>query len=115
MSFSLGTIDPINVGSWEGFDYPETAVITQLLGDGASTNNAVIQSTALPFREATIGGVIQDSNDLAALRGYYESKDLIAFTDDDSNNALVRVFDLVVTRIFISVWTYRCRLVAAPA
>lgn len=112
MSISLGTIDPFNVQQWDGFDYPEYATITPLIGDGSSTTgNAVVQSSALTLKEATISGTLTNSTDLSDLRGYYQSKGEALFTDDASNTTVVRVFDLRISRVFINVWNYSCRLV----
>lgn len=114
MTFALGSITDLNVQSWEGFDYPEIATVTALLGNGAATGNAVIQSSALTIRRSRIAGTIQSSSDLSALRAAYEGKTVITFTDDDAATYSVYVFDLQVNRIFPSVWNYSATLVEAP-
>jgi hypothetical protein len=114
-AFSLGTISPFNVQSWDGFDYPENAVVTALLGDGsASAGNAVIQQSALTVRESRISGTLTNSTDLSDLRGYYQSKGEVLWTDDVAATLTVRVFDLRISQVMPTVWDYSCTLIESP-
>lgn len=113
-AFVLGAITfnhPESVQAWTGFDYPETAQVVRLLGDGVDVGNAVVQQSAIPFREATISGTLTSSTDVGNLRTYYAGKTVQTFTDNDGTNYSVEIFDLVVSLIYPSVWTYSCRLV----
>lgn len=111
--FKIGSVDPLSVQAFSGFTYPERATILPLLGNGTDAGNGVVQSSALVFPEAVISGTLTDSNDVSALQGYAQDKSTtVTLTEDDgSTTHEVVVFDLVVTRIYISVWTYSCRLV----
>lgn len=110
---SLGAIDPIIVNRWSGFDQPETARVTPLLGDGTSTTgNAVIQQTALGYPVANVSGVITDSSDLDLLRGYADNKDTVTFSHGADGWAVI-VFNLHTERVLVSgdaTWTFSCTL-----
>lgn len=113
--FKLGTIDPFNVQQFSGFDYPETAQVVALLGDGSSSaGNAVIQQSALTVRSASISGTLTNSTDLSDLRGYHSSKAEALWTDDTAATLTVRVFDLRISKVFANVWDYSCTLVESP-
>ena len=113
---NLGSITGILVHSnYEGFDYPEVAGVTPLLGDGSSSSgNAVLQGGALGFREAAIAGTILGSTDAGSLRTYYQNKTAVTFTDDIGTSYTVRVMDLKMSRIEVAStpgWAFSCRLV----
>ncbi len=113
MSYSLSSISPLNVQTWTGFDYPENAEITALLGDGVSTSNALIQQSALTLREGRISGTFTSSTPLGTLRSLYEGKTASTFSDG-TDSVSVLVFDLVIDKVMPSIWNYSCRLVTAP-
>lgn len=110
---SLGSVNPILVHQWEGFDQPETAHITPLIGNSSGAAlNAVMQQTSLGFAKSTISGTLTDEDDLAVIEGYHESKETVAFVHG-STTYYVRVFDLKTTRLMLAgdeAWTYICSL-----
>ena len=114
MSFSIGSIDPFKVETFQGFDYPETTTILVLLENAVgSSDNAVVQASGLPFREAQISGTL-DGTDAAALRAIYEAQAAVAFVDDAATSYNVLVRGLSLTRIFVDLWTYSCSLLEVP-
>jgi hypothetical protein len=111
VSFSLGSIDPLNVqATWTGFDYPEAGQVLNLLGDGTTLGgNAVLQQSSFAFLEAKIHGTLTSSSDLSTLRGYHLNKTSVTFSDG-SDDYIVAVMDLQVDLVYPSVWNYACRL-----
>lgn len=94
--FSLGTIDPLLVEDFDGFDYPQSATRTPLLSDGTSTRNELIQSSGLLLLTAHLTGTLA-AEDIATLRGYYATMDPVTFTDANGNARDVRVFECAVS------------------
>lgn len=92
--WSIGSIAFLGVDGMEGFDRPPTAALTTLIGDGISTRNQVLQQSATPFSQATVTGTLTEAADVAALRGYYHSKETVTFTDMNGNATAVRVLEL---------------------
>lgn len=110
---ALGSINPLNVDEWEGFDYPEMTQVTPLLGDGTSaTGNAVLQSSALGYPMAKIKGTLTASADLAYLRTYAQGKAAINFVYGATTYSVV-VLNLKVVRLLVygdTAWSYSCTL-----
>lgn len=80
---TLGTV-ALMQGSRSGFDYPQVAQVTPLIGDGVTPGgNAIIQGGALGFRQATIPFVLDDPDDVDTIRGYYEALSTQTYTDHD--------------------------------
>lgn len=113
--FSLSTITPMIVSRWDGFDYPEVAKVTPLLGSAPGTvANAVVQGSGSGYRQAMVSGTIVSATHLATLRTLYLEKTEATFTDDAGTAYTVRVFDLRITKLQVPVgvaWTFSCRLV----
>jgi hypothetical protein len=95
--FSIGSVSFLAVMSFAGFDRPQTATLVTLIGDGVSTRDQVLQQGATPFLQATVSGVLTESADVAALRGYYASKETVSFTDGNGNTTDVRVLEFSAT------------------
>lgn len=110
--FALGTIDPLLVATFSGFDRPGFVSRVRLLGDGTTGPHEVIQGSGIPFRTATITGTLVETLDLAALRGYDLSKEEVGFTDSNGNATTVRVIDLT-TDDFKDYWTFTATLIDA--
>lgn len=94
---ALGAVDPLWSRSFSGFDYPNNAQVVALLGDGTSTYNAVLQQSAWTARQGTLGCTLETA-DMLTIRGYYESREVVTFTDWDGTATAVRVLDF--TRAF---------------
>ena len=108
--FALGTIDPLYVDRFSGFDLPAFVQRVRLLSDGGVGPDEVLQSSGLPMRTATITGSVFETADLAFLRGYDLTKESITFTDANGNATTVRVLELTVDD-FADWWTYAATLV----
>lgn len=89
---ALGAVDPILDDSWTGWDYANNAVRVALLSDGTGAGNEVLQQSGLGNRQAQLKCFAEDA-DALLLRGYYEGRDLITFTDYDGSTCSVRIFD----------------------
>ncbi len=101
---SLGSIDPLLTTAYSGFDYPSYGQVVPLLsGDPTSGGNAVLQSSALTLRQAAVTANAEDA-DALVLRGYYETKAEVPFTDFDGTESTVIVMDFSRTNIKDSVW-----------
>jgi hypothetical protein len=79
-------------GSFSGFDYPNNAQVIPLLGNGTSTYNAVLQQSALTARQVTLGCTLETA-DMLTIRGYFESREAVTFTDWDGTVTASRVLD----------------------
>ena len=67
-AFVLGSIDPLPVSSFSGFDLPDDVSVVSILGDGTSDFNAVLQSPGTGLPSAQLAGVTTDPAVIAALR-----------------------------------------------
>lgn len=110
----LGSIDPLNVlEPLDGFDRPQTSTMVMLLSDGTSGDNEVMQQGSQPLRRANIRGRTRDPDVLTTLRGYYDSKDLVVFTDCDAVSTNVQVFELRTWRGYVGMLYYEMTLIEA--
>jgi len=91
MGYSLGTIDPLVVTKFDGFDLPDDMVVVRLLSDGTTTHNAVLQSSGSSLPTATLAGITEDAAVIAALRAYRLSHAIVTWTDDQANTSSVVV------------------------
>lgn len=71
---------------------------TRLIGDGTlDSHNEILQSTALPNRQAQFRAIVFTLDDLNTLRGYHEAMEPVDFTDREGYVHSVVVFELAVT------------------
>lgn len=92
--YAIGSLDPLPVRTFSGFDYKGVYTRQRLLSDGTSADkNEVIQSSGLPGREAQVAGPIRSHDDLATLRGYYEAASVVAFITPDAVSRNVLIVD----------------------
>ena len=89
--------------SFTGFDYPNNAQRVPVLSDGTSTRNEVLQQSGLTRRQATLGCSLEDA-DALVVRGYFESRETVTFTDRNGATRDVIVFDFTRTERFAGVW-----------
>jgi hypothetical protein len=108
--FSLGTIDPLLVDSYDGFAKPTFVQRVRLLSSGGDGPHEVIQSSGIPFPTAVIAGTLTESADCAALRDYDLSKELVTFTDGAGATYSVRVLELSI-RDETDYWTFGATLI----
>jgi hypothetical protein len=95
-TLSLGAVDPVWSKSFSGFDYPNTAQLLPVLGDGTSARNAVLQQSAPTVRQGSLACTLETA-DMLTIRGYYESREAVVFTDADGSVNTCRVFDFTRT------------------
>lgn len=108
MLFALGSIDPLLLTRFEGFDLPAYVERVRLISDVSEAPNEVLQSSGIPARSATISGVLTTS-DCDVIRGYDESKEVVVFRDGSGNETEVRILELS-TSDFVEWWTFTALL-----
>lgn len=91
-TFALGTIDPLLVEDFDGFDVPSFKQLVPILSDGTSTQNDVVQSGAPGRGRASLTGVLHAA-DLATVRGYYTASTSVTFRDGNGNEREVIVLE----------------------
>lgn len=100
---SLGTVTLLDT-AWSGFDAPQSAQVVALLGDGTSAvRNAVLQSSAMGFRQGTVSFVAADA-DCATVRGWYEDSATQTFTDRDGSTCDAVVLDFSRSETVPGLW-----------
>lgn len=114
-AFSLGSIDPLDgVRRFTGFDLPSDISVVNILGDGTTDFNAVLQSpgTGLPVGQLT--GRTDDASLVAALRALRQSEEQVTFTSEADGSYLVVMSDLRITREVPAtfLWDYSITLTA---
>lgn len=113
----LPTLDGIDLlGTiWSGFAYPQNAQIVTLLSDGVTPGgNAVMQSSALTFRQATISFKLEADADVAALRAIAATHEEVTFVDYSGASAQVRVLELSASMAGHELWDCAASLVEVP-
>lgn len=80
--------------SFSGFAYPGRAQVVPLLAaDPAATGNAVLQSGALGFRQATVSWLADSTADKDTALGYHHALSAQTYTDHDGNDYVVRLIE----------------------
>lgn len=100
---SLGTVADLMDATFTGFDYPQNAQVVGLLAKDSSGGNAVLQQSGLGFRQATLALWAEDA-DMATIRGYYETREAITFTDFDGATSTVRLLDFTRSLKLEGLW-----------
>jgi len=112
MSYVLGTIDPLNVTGYDGFDLPSDATVVRLLSDGTTTHNAVVQSSGSSLPEARIVGITTTEADIIALRAYRLSHELVTFSSTGESDRTVLVLEFSARQDKMDgVWDWSATLV----
>jgi len=116
MAYSIGTIDPLNVTSYDGFDLPSDATVVRLLSDGTTTHNAVVQSSGSSLPEARIVGITTTEADIIALRAYRLSHELVTFSATGESDRTVLVLEFSARQDKMDgVWDWSATLVESDA
>jgi hypothetical protein len=111
LPFTLEAVSEFLVDTYDGFDRPNTAQLVDLLGDGSgSGNDQVLQQGNSPYLQATITGTLTSLADVTLVRGYYDSRDELTFTDGDGEAHGVRILEFAA-RAFTGWWTFTMQLV----
>ena len=111
--YSIGTVTDVMDAGFSGFDYPNTAQVTQLLSASSSEGNAVMQDGGLGFRQGTFECYAED-DDALTLRGYYESRVEVAFVEIDATTSYVRILEFARDLVFGGLWHCTMTLVQSP-
>lgn len=109
LPFTLGGVTLFLVDTYDGFDRPNSAQLVGLLGDGSTGGDQVLQEGNSPFRQATLTGTLVSSADIALVRGYYDSREQLIFTDGDGVDHSVRILEFS-SRAFTEYWTFAMQL-----
>ncbi len=107
--FALGTIDPLLVSGYDGFDRPSFVSPVRLLSDGDLGPHEVLQSSGVPARTARVTGTLTETDDCDTLRGYHRDVTGVTFTDGNGVDYGVRVIDLSISD-FTHWWTFSATL-----
>lgn len=111
---SLATLDDLelNLTAYSGFNYPSNGQIVALLGDGTSTGgNAVLQQSALTYRQTAIAWLAESIEDVEAVRDLYETKEEVTFVDEWDVDRGVRVWEFSSSAIGGDRWDCTATLV----
>lgn len=101
--------------AYSGFDYPERTQVVPLLAPSlTSGGNAVLQSTALTLRQATVSWVAPSPAEVATARGYKETLEVVAYTDHDGNDTSVRVIAFSASVRVGNYWDCTATLLELP-
>lgn len=110
LPFALEDVTLFLVDTYDGFDRPNTAQLVGLLGDGTgSGNDQVLQQGSSPYRQATLTGTLTSLADVTLVRGYYDSREELTFTDGDGESHGVRVLEFNA-RAFTGWWSFTMQL-----
>lgn len=101
---TIGSVT-ISVHRYSGWDYPQFGQVVSVLSDGTSVRNEVIQGGASPRRRAELSGALTSAGDIATLRGYNLSKEVVEFVHD-SETLNAHVLDFSVARSRAHPWLY---------
>lgn len=101
---SIGAAVDLLDASFSGFAYPNNASVVPILPSAAgSGGNAVLQQSGFPWRQATLSVLAEEANRVL-LRGYYETRELVTFTDFDGTTSSIRVFDFAQSMRMAGLW-----------
>jgi hypothetical protein len=114
LPFTLGAVSEFLVATYDGFDRPNTAQLVSLLGDGTGSGfDQVLQQGNSPFKQATLTGTLTSLADVNLVRGYYDSRDPVDFTDGDGDEHLVRILEFAAVA-FTGWWTFTMQIYEDP-
>jgi hypothetical protein len=82
VNYALGTIDPLPVKEYDGFIPDDFVGRLRPIdrGDGA-VGIEILQTGAIPKREAELSSPLTDTAIASQLQSYYETSEVVTFTD----------------------------------
>ena len=100
---SVGEVDviPQVFVDWR---YPKFGSVVDILSDGTSVDNQVLQSSAVPRLQAPFSGWIESASDLATLQSYNASKEIVTVTDTDDVSHEASILDFTYDRLNPALW-----------
>lgn len=112
--FTLSSIDPLWVITFDGFDLPDDISTVGILGNGTSAFNAVLQSAGTGLPEASITGISFEASEIASLQALRQSEAHVSFYEPlGSHNVVLRTFR--VSQNAGGPWPWSMMLVELPA
>jgi hypothetical protein len=88
-AFQFGSISALSVETFSGFDLPSDVSIVNILGDGTTDFNAVLQSPGTRLPSAQLSGKTTDPAIIATLRAYRASEEQVEMTEPDASHNVV--------------------------
>lgn len=88
-AYSIATIDPLVVLTFEGFNLPDDIAVVPILSDGSSTHNAVLQSSGTGLPQANVIGVSFTLAEVASLRALRQAETPIGFVEPEGTHTVV--------------------------
>lgn len=115
LPFTLGGIENLLVEVYDGFDRPNTAQLVGLLSDATgSGTDQVLQQGSMPYRQASVSGTLVEAADVALARDYFDSREVVLFTDGDGEAHQVRLLEFSA-RAYTGWWTFAMQLLEVEA
>lgn len=116
-AFALGALDPLSVKDFSGFDLPDDLQVVDVLSDGTTTHNAVLQQGASGLPQATLSGRATAYSTIAQLRVYRATHEALTFTEPDAGAHTVVVQDFSSKRVARNLyqWDWSCTLLETEA
>lgn len=104
----------VNPQRVDGWVYEQTAERVPLLSDGTSTHDEVIQQGSQSSLSAHLTGKFTDFDDVATLREYARTKEVVTFYDpEEATSHTCVVFTFAVSRQVYFIWDWDMTLVEA--
>lgn len=91
--FTLGTIIPLLVDRFDGFDRGAFVQQVRLLSDGDDGPHEVLQSSGVPGRTANMTGLLQTAEEVETMRAYHRYVAPVTLTDGNGVSYSVRVLE----------------------
>lgn len=91
--------EAINVNSFAGFDRPDDVQVVGLLATAISTHDSVLQQGSRPNPQATVGGRTSDYDQIALLKTYRDSHEVVSFVEPDEGEHQVVILTLSVNKV----------------
>jgi len=112
--YALDSIDPLWVQKFVGFDLPDDVSTINILGDGTTDSNAVLQSPGTGLPEAQLTGIAFEPEDVAALQALRLSEAEVTFMEPLGSHTVI-VRRLSIDQNAGGPWPWSMTLVELPA
>ena len=114
-AFQFGSISALSVETFSGFDLPSDVSIVNILGDGTTNFNAVLQSPGTRLPSAQLSGKTTDYSVITTLRAYRASEEQVSLTEpDDTHNVVVTDFSSTRNAKEVMLYNWSMTVVELP-